>query len=206
MILFSDQGGNRSIIWATVLEFFLMNKKKKKSISEDEIVEFHKAVGGSTPVKYTERNPTKKPIKKRKPEPAYKEQSHHIAGHENIDTKDRISGDDTMQHSKSGIQHRLLQKLKRGQIDIEASLDLHGYTVSEAAAALEDFIADCQAQHMRRSMIIHGKGRFSGNDAPILKNQVNQWLRRHSQVLAFHSAQAKDGGTGAVYLLLKMKP
>jgi DNA-nicking Smr family endonuclease len=51
--------------------------------------------------------------------------------------------------------------------------------------------------------IIHGKGYRSGARGPVLKNAVNLWLRRHLDVMAFASARAIDGGTGAVYVLLR---
>ncbi|MDH3415597.1 MAG: Smr/MutS family endonuclease, partial [Gammaproteobacteria bacterium] len=37
----------------------------------------------------------------------------------------------------------------------------------------------------------------------VLKNSVNHWLRKWSSVLAFVSARQVDGGTGAVYVLLR---
>ncbi|EXJ09223.1 Smr domain protein [Nitrincola nitratireducens] len=37
----------------------------------------------------------------------------------------------------------------------------------------------------------------------MIKSCVNDWLQQIPQVLAFTSAQPKDGGTGAVYVLLK---
>ena len=51
--------------------------------------------------------------------------------------------------------------------------------------------------------IIHGKGLSSGKQKSVLKTYINHWLSEHERVLAFHSAKAKDGGTGAVYVLLK---
>ena len=51
--------------------------------------------------------------------------------------------------------------------------------------------------------IIHGKGYRSGARGPILKSAVNDWLRRDMDVMAFVSARPIDGGTGAVYVLLR---
>jgi len=52
--------------------------------------------------------------------------------------------------------------------------------------------------------IIHGKGYRSENSHPVLKNNLNQWLRQHRDVQAFCSASAKDGGAGAVLVLLHL--
>jgi DNA-nicking Smr family endonuclease len=38
----------------------------------------------------------------------------------------------------------------------------------------------------------------------VLKNGVNQWLRRWDSIVAFCSAQPHHGGTGAAYVLLKI--
>jgi DNA-nicking Smr family endonuclease len=37
----------------------------------------------------------------------------------------------------------------------------------------------------------------------VLKIAVDLWLRRHLDVMAFTSAKTIDGGTGAVYVLLR---
>ncbi|HRY16587.1 MAG TPA: Smr/MutS family protein, partial [Candidatus Competibacteraceae bacterium] len=46
-------------------------------------------------------------------------------------------------------------------------------------------------------------GKGSRHRGPILKQKVNHWLRQRDEVLAFCSARAIDGGTGAVYVLLR---
>ena len=54
--------------------------------------------------------------------------------------------------------------------------------------------------------IIHGKGMRSGPRGPVLKQVVNTLLRRTSLVVAFASARARDGGTGATLVLLARPP
>jgi DNA-nicking Smr family endonuclease len=53
--------------------------------------------------------------------------------------------------------------------------------------------------------IVHGKGYNSWQNQPVLKIQLNKWLRQCDEVLAFCSARQADGGTGAVYVLIKQK-
>jgi len=179
---------------------------KKTSITDDEIKEFQEAIKGSTPLSQTRREPPQKPAKKIKPiSHQQNKKKQYQAAHEDIQPEDLVGSEDTIHFSKPGLQHRFLQKLKRGQVPIEASLDLHGMTVAEAFDALDDFIAQCQSQGLRCVLVIHGKGGMARGDTPILKNQINQYLRRHSQVVAFHSAQGKHGGRGAIYILLKMQ-
>jgi DNA-nicking Smr family endonuclease len=103
------------------------------------------------------------------------------------------------QHSIPG---KRLRELKQGRIPWESRLDLHGLRQEDAELTLVRFILEKTALNQRCLLIIHGKGSHNGK-APVLKNLVNHWLRQIPQVLAFHSALPKAGGTGALYVLLK---
>jgi DNA-nicking Smr family endonuclease len=96
-----------------------------------------------------------------------------------------------------------MRRLKRGLIPVDDELDLHGLTQTAARDALADFIARARDSGHRCVRVIHGKGYRSGARGPVLKTAVNLWLRRLSDVIAFASARAIDGGTGAVYVLLR---
>ncbi|OOZ41205.1 DNA mismatch repair protein MutS [Solemya pervernicosa gill symbiont] len=104
---------------------------------------------------------------------------------------------------RPGVQHNLLRKLRRGQYRLDAELDLHGMTAAEAKQALSYFLSDALYSGLRNIRIIHGKGIGSRNGQPVLKRKINLWLQQRSEVLAFCSARPADGGTGALYLLLK---
>ena len=104
---------------------------------------------------------------------------------------------------RPGIQKQTLRKLRRRQLNIEEELDLHGLTVEMARTALSDFLEECHMHSLRCVRIIHGKGIGSENKKPIIKNKVNNWLRQRDDVMAFCSALQNDGGTGAIYCLLK---
>lgn len=112
---------------------------------------------------------------------------------------------DELCFARQGVQHALMRKLRRGQYAIGAELDLHGMTVAEARPALNAFLAACQAAGKRCVRVIHGKGLSSPDRKPVLKSRLNGWLQRSDDVLAFCSARPQDGGTGAVYVLLKNK-
>ena len=101
------------------------------------------------------------------------------------------------------IQKNTFRKLKKGQYSVGAELDLHGMTIAEAQPALIRFLQAAREKNIRCVQIIHGKGYRSSNKGPKLKPMVNQWLRKRNEVLAFCSARPADGGTGAVYVLLK---
>jgi DNA-nicking Smr family endonuclease len=110
---------------------------------------------------------------------------------------------DEMLFMRPGLQHGLMRKLRRGQFSIGAELDLHGLTVALARETLAGFLASCRASDVRCVRIIHGKGRSSPGRKPVLKARLQGWLRHIDEVLAFCSARPCDGGTGAVYVLLR---
>ncbi len=114
-----------------------------------------------------------------------------------------VSYNTLIEFFRPGIQPKVIRNMRTGRYDIEAKLDLHGLIVVEAREALAQFLAECQLRKIRQVLIIHGKGR--ANQDPILKNKLNHWLRQTSDILAFCSAKSKEGGTGAVYVLLKLK-
>ncbi len=102
-----------------------------------------------------------------------------------------------------GLQKRVLRRLRAGEFGVDAELDLHGLTVDEAKRRLGGFLRACLADGCRCLHLIHGKGYRSEGDYPILKNRINLWLRQHPDVLAFCTAKPAEGGTGAVYVLLR---
>ena len=112
---------------------------------------------------------------------------------------------DILSFSRSGLQHKVLKKLRQGKHPIEHALDLHGLTVEQARKELLEFLGECEAAGISHAIIVHGKG-FRSKQKPVIKPMVNRWLRAVDNVLAFHSAQPKDGGSGAVYVLLKKLP
>jgi len=106
---------------------------------------------------------------------------------------------------RPGVQRTVFRKLRRGQFTVEAELDLHGMNVDKASGRLAEFLTESQSRDRRCVRIVHGKGHRSRNKQPVLKNKLNNWLRQRDEVLAFCSTRPVDGGTGAVYVLLKRR-
>jgi DNA-nicking Smr family endonuclease len=104
---------------------------------------------------------------------------------------------------RAGVRTQVMRRLRRGLYPVEDELDLHGLTQIAARERLAEFLEHGRDTGARCVRIIHGKGYRSGARGPVLKTAVNLWLRRHSDVMAFVSARAIDGGTGAVYVLLR---
>ncbi|MAI11773.1 MAG: hypothetical protein CBD27_07095 [Rhodospirillaceae bacterium TMED167] len=104
-----------------------------------------------------------------------------------------------------GLDKRSAQRLKRGQMEIEARLDLHGLRQEEAHRALTSFIAGAHSAGKRCVLVITGKGQVSEGGG-VLRTIVPRWLNQapnRTRVLSFTHATPTDGGTGAIYVLLK---
>lgn len=114
-----------------------------------------------------------------------------------------LSTGDELSFRRPHVPEAILTKLRRGHYAVDAEIDLHGLTSLEAKAALRDFITEAVERRMTCVRVVHGKGRRSGPRGPVLKNMVNHWLQRSNAVLAFGSARAVDGGSGAIYVLLR---
>lgn len=106
-------------------------------------------------------------------------------------------------YRREGVQQTVLRKLRRGYFQIGSVLDLHGMTVAIAREALTAFLHSARRNGLSGVRIIHGKGNGSRHRGPVLKQKLNHWLRQRDEVLAFCSARLMDGGTGAVYVLLR---
>jgi len=111
--------------------------------------------------------------------------------------------DDFLEFMRPGIQKSYLKQIRNGKVPIEDHLDLHGYRRDDARKTLLTFLDHAQHQSFKLVRIVHGKGYHSDSSQPILKAMINKWLQSIPEVLAFVSAIPKDGGTGAVYVLLR---
>jgi len=120
-----------------------------------------------------------------------------------LSESDFLETGEHLSYTRPGVQRSVLKKLKSGRYSIQAEIDLHGLYVEEARAELSEFLKAAQQRRQLCVRIIHGKGRKNAERGPRLKPAVNQWLQRNNKVLAFCSARNNDGGTGAVYVLLK---
>lgn len=116
---------------------------------------------------------------------------------------DTFESGDTLSYRSNGIQDSVWRRLRRGQYHLEGELDLHGLNRDKARLAVGIFLAQCQDRRWRCVRIIHGKGNGSPNSGPVIKSLVDGWLRKRREVLAFTSARPHDGGTGAIYVLLR---
>jgi len=176
---------------------------KRDKISDEDKNLFREAVSGTVPLEQQRIPPHHAPIPAR---PRQREEDEArvlddmLSG--DLDPAELETGEELF-YCRTGLQHGVLKKLRRGHYAVEAELDLHGLRVEEARQALTPFLHDALTRRLKTVRIIHGKGHGSLHKLPVLKGKVNHWLRQREEVLAFCSARPVDGGTGAIYVLLR---
>ncbi|PKQ09058.1 MAG: hypothetical protein CVT73_04520 [Alphaproteobacteria bacterium HGW-Alphaproteobacteria-12] len=122
----------------------------------------------------------------------------------------------------TGLDRRTSQRLARGQMEVEATLDLHGHSQAEAHGALLGFLARARARGIRCTLVITGKGaspyaRHTLHGATfyevperqgVLRSAVPRWLSEaefRTHVSGYQPAHPKHGGGGAFYIWLRKK-
>jgi len=114
-----------------------------------------------------------------------------------------LEGNEDLQYLRSGHSPDILNRLRKGHWPVKAAIDLHGLVSDEARQYVSTFITDCKQEGIRCVRIVHGKGLSSRNQAPILKQKLRGWLMQKEEVIAYVQARQKDGGSGALVVLIK---
>jgi DNA-nicking Smr family endonuclease len=131
------------------------------------------------------------------------ELSEFVAGNGPFDI---VDGDEHIEGATVGLDPRIMRRLRQGDYSCASHLDLHGLTRDEARVKLEQFVGDARRRGQRCVLVVHGRGLHSKDQKPVLKEALVAWFGRASlrkQILAFCSARPYDGGTGALYVLLR---
>ena len=121
---------------------------------------------------------------------------------EDDETSSFLSGDE-LTFLRDGYPIQLLKKLRRGHYSIQEELDLHGFYADEAKQEVHAFINECAQYNIPTVRIVHGKGLHSPDKKPVLKNLILGWLKKNQFIIAVCSTPVNDGGTGAIYALIK---
>jgi DNA-nicking Smr family endonuclease len=111
------------------------------------------------------------------------------------------------------MDRRRFDKLRRGRLEPEARLDLHGMTSERAHAALTAFVLDASARDLRLVLVITGKGRADATEPHprrhgILHHSLPHWLAApplNARVLQVAAAHQRHGGAGAYYVYLRRR-
>lgn len=122
----------------------------------------------------------------------------------------------------SDLDRKSQQRVRRGKIEVDAKIDLHGMRQSEAHQALIARVSRARLDGKRVLLVVTGKGASKGGSTKdgsghgsqpfwargggVLKAQVPKWLREdplRSMIFSVQEAHQRHGGAGALYVFLK---
>ncbi|GLU30374.1 Smr/MutS family protein [Trinickia caryophylli] len=203
----ADLGSLRDALKASAAERererIAAEKAAREAAAEAEI--FRREIGDIAPLKSQARAaqgrqpPPALPLQTRRDEKAVLAE----AISDEFDPEVLLDTDESLFYCRPGIGHEVVRKLRRGHWIVQAQLDLHGMRREEAREALAEFIRDTVKRGLRCVRVIHGKGLGSVGKEPVLKGKVRAWLVQKAEVIAFCQARERDGGAGAVLVLLQ---
>lgn len=177
----------------------------------DERDHFFEAMSGVTPLPKDRKRAARRPGALKKPSHPAPDAEREAIAHLRSLVKGDIElditfSDEYIEGSVKGFSRKLMRRLKRGEFPVQDHIDLHGLTKQEAKEAVKDFLLRSHKRGLRCVLIVHGRGLNSPDSFPVLKEGLPVWLGRGSVrkiVLAFATARPYDGGTGAIYVLLR---
>jgi len=183
-------------------------RREPRELSEEEL--WTVAVDGAKPLadRSARVKPGPQPLSVALPEldpdlEAYDELRALVTGEVPFDIAD---SDEFIEGHARGLDPRVVRRLRRGEFAVQGHVDLHGLLKDEAKSELETFLAKSRQQGRRCVLVVHGRGLHSKDQVPVLKDSLKRWMhtaRFARHVLGFSSARPHDGGTGAIYVLLK---
>ncbi len=189
----------------------VVQESKEIALSDDDRL-FAEAMNDVSPISKKNRKVAKVPDKDAlRPAHSPRNDDLEVMAH----LSDLISGaaemditfsDEYMEGAVKGFDPKLMDKLRNGLFPIQDYVDLHRLTQEAAEMRVRDFLLNSHGKGLRCVLIVHGKGLNSENHIPVLKKSVPIWLSRgpvRKIILAFSTARPYDGGTGAIYVLLK---
>jgi DNA-nicking Smr family endonuclease len=95
------------------------------------------------------------------------------------------------------------RRVRRGQHEIDARLDLHGHTQDSAHQELVEFLLRQAGQGARCVLVITGKGRMG---VGILRSRLFDWIadpELRPFIAGYAEAHPRHGGAGATYVFLR---
>lgn len=175
-------------------------------MSKDELESFKKQMSDVMPLKANRVNLHQKKVAtlgmEARKKAAQKKITMLIDDSTPEDVFDQVEPRDILSYKLKDSDNEVFKKLCQGKLNHQAVLDLHHMTVLQAKTELTRFIDDCVSDGFTVLLVIHGRG--EGREKPaLLKSWTNCWLKNISSVIGFHSAQSRNGGTGATCVLLR---
>jgi DNA-nicking Smr family endonuclease len=171
-------------------------KNQSGNISPDDTALFRAAVGEVKPLveqnRITPKPSPRKPLLRPAVAPSIPDTLSDYAAESTPD-----------EYLSNGLSRMVLRKLRRGSWPVQDRLDLHGNGSDAARKLLQEFLHEATQRELRCVLVIHGKGLNSQGGEAVLRRLTRHWLTQHPRVLGYCDALPKEGGSGAVLVLLK---
>lgn len=209
----SDEERN---LWTRVTDSVTpINQAATNLVSKADLSEFLQAQGEPASGKNPKKLPTKPGAtnKNAPTAPSYSPNGTSAAPQQRPTEQNHIDN-----LSLTGLDRRTEQKMKRGRIEVDATLDLHGMTQINAHTALRAFLVTAQARGHKLVLVITGKGnpegpRYEadsiwGSGRGVLRRLVPDWLAQSDlrpYVSGFRNAHQRHGGGGALYIRIRRR-
>ena len=186
-------------------------REKRERIARERAVEFRSAVQDVKKMpesnRYVHRPVYVAPAKVQPGKPLTPEEETAAVLRESLSDQFDVEGlldeDPSLSYAQDGVGPDVVRKLRKRHWPVQDELDLHGMNRDEARDALTDFLHRANKRGVRCVRIIHGIGYGSPKGEPVLRGIVHSWLVQKSEVVAFCVAGKKDGGHGALIVLLR---
>ena len=188
-----------------------MKKKKTKSLSEDDVEIWLRTVSGVEKKSVLKESETvalvEQKVKGKRSIPLIK---NTYLKEKSIEIEPKAALANLL--SNRSVDKRVSSKMKAGKINPEATLDLHGYRLTQAKSALRGFLFRAYESKKRLVLIITGKGKpkaerdLNLDYRGVLRNEVPVWLEEAplaGLILSVKKANSKHGGGGALYVYLR---
>ncbi len=186
--------------------------KQPRVTAEEEELAFHRLMNGVTPLDSKARVPTVASVERSLPRKTIEgarveEADATLRLAELAQSKFEVVDDGIHAEGKvQGVPPDLMRKLRRGQLPIDARLDLHGKRAEEAKNSLAEFLRAMRTRGEKCVLVIHGKGRHSPSGEAVLRGEMSAWLSQgpaSASVAAFSSQMDPDGESGSMLVLLR---
>ena len=164
-------------------------------MNEDEEADFARLVG---PVRRLEHDR----IEPERPGPSARIRVRGRAADNPLRTVAEPPAETRAQWFHHGLQKKRIQRIRRGELPLDAQLDLHGLRRDQAVDELSRLLHHALRDGCRFLLIVHGQGHGSEQEA-VLKPLTRHWLSRQQEVLAWCPARPRHGGDGATYVYLR---
>lgn len=185
-------------------------REKRERVAKEEANVFHGAIKDVKPIPKSDRYVPPMsliPVRGVVAKPRTVEEDNAAVLRESLSDQFDVDGllddDPTLSYSAPGVGNDVVRKLRKRHWPVQDELDLHGMMRDTARDQVGDFLRRAMKRGLRCARIIHGKGYGSVGGEPVLRSMVHSWLVQTDDVVAFCVANKKDGGHGALIVLLK---